>query len=261
MSVSTSICTFTANPALDIATKTERVTPTDKLRCGEPRHDPGGGGINVARVIHVLGGGATAVYPAGGPPGQMLATLLEERAIPQHVVPITGQTRESFTVDEASTGKQFRFVLPGPALSPGEQQHCLDALAAQKPRFIVASGSLPPGVPFDFYARIARLAGELGAKFILDTSGEGLRQAGREGVYLIKPNLRELGELVGRELPRARDQERAAQQLLDERRRPPAAGLRLPPMCASGVHCGRAQRHRRVAAGPRVSGFLRRTCA
>src|SRR6266540_3015302 len=66
------ILTLTMNPALDIATTTGIVVPTEKLRCGEPRYDPGGGGINVARAVHLLGGEARAIFPAGGMSGAML---------------------------------------------------------------------------------------------------------------------------------------------------------------------------------------------
>jgi 6-phosphofructokinase 2 len=66
------IVTLTMNPALDIATATDRVVPAHKLRCAAPRYDPGGGGINVARGVHALGGGAIAIFPAGGAAGEMI---------------------------------------------------------------------------------------------------------------------------------------------------------------------------------------------
>lgn len=210
------ICTLTMNPALDLATETERVVPTHKLRCDSARHDPGGGGINVARVIHSLGGQAHAVYPAGGPTGELLTQLLEGAGIRQVPVPIAGLTRENVTVNETSSGREFRFVLPGPALSADEQQRCLKATSTLTPRpeYLVASGSLPPGVPPAFYARLARQARQAGVKLVLDTSGEALREAAREGVYLLKPNLRELSGLVGRELGGEDDRLAAVQGLL-----------------------------------------------
>jgi 6-phosphofructokinase 2 len=82
-----SIVTLTMNPALDIATETERVVPTEKLRCGEPRYDPGGGGINVARAVHMLGGDALAVFPVGGmsvPPARMREGAAQRRADRRH---------------------------------------------------------------------------------------------------------------------------------------------------------------------------------
>jgi 6-phosphofructokinase 2 len=211
------IVTLTMNPALDIATSADAVVPTEKVRCGPPRYDPGGGGINVARVVRTLGGEPLALFPAGGPSGLSLENLLERDGVPHRRVPIGGVTRESFTVDERSSGRQFRFVLPGPALSEDEQKACLDILAERSvgARFIVASGSLPPRVRADFFQGVADLAGRLGARFILDTSGEALRQT-RRGVFLLKPNLRELEAYAGRGLPRQTDQIEAAQTLIAE---------------------------------------------
>ena len=89
--------------------------------------------------------------------------------------------------------------MPGAPLREPEWQECLRQVASIMPRpdFVVASGSLPPGVPEDFYGRVARVAKETGAKTIVDTSGPPLKAALREGVYLIKPNLREFQELTG----------------------------------------------------------------
>ena len=214
------ICTLTLNPALDIATMTDRVRATHKLRCATARYDPGGGGVNVARVICTLGGNATAVYTAGGPIGQSLQKLLDAASIPQLVVPIKGDTRVSFTVDERASNDQYRFIFPGPQLSLEEQERCLEAIASldPPPRFLIASGSLPPGVSAGFYARVANLAKDLGAKFFLDTSGDALRETGREGVFLVKPNLRELSEFVGRELKTRQDQIAAGREMINDQR-------------------------------------------
>ncbi|WP_457089844.1 1-phosphofructokinase family hexose kinase [Microvirga sp. P5_D2] len=209
------VITLTMNPALDIATSADAVIPTDKIRCGAPRYDPGGGGINVARVIRTLGGDAFAVFPAGGAVGMALDALLDREHILYCRVPIMGVTRESFTVDERRSGQQYRFVLPGPTLAEEEWQACLARLArlAESARFIVASGSLPPGAPADFFQQVADLAKHLGTRFVLDTSGDALRQT-RSGVYLLKPSLRELQEWVGRDLPEEADQIAAARSLI-----------------------------------------------
>jgi 6-phosphofructokinase 2 len=81
--------------------------------------------------------------------------------------------------------------------------------------YLVASSSLPRGVPANFYVQVADIAVRKGAKFVLDTSGEALRKATERGVHLIKPSLGELEELVGEELPEAGDQERAVRALID----------------------------------------------
>jgi 6-phosphofructokinase 2 len=115
---------------------------------------------------------------------------------------IAEETREDFSVYEESTGKQYRFVLPGPTLTEPEWRTCLDTLAAvdDHPAFVVASGSLPLGVPNDLYARAGRITKAWKAKFVLDTSGSPLAAALQEGVYLVKPNLRELAALDGQVL-------------------------------------------------------------
>lgn len=210
------IVTLTMNPALDITTSTDVVHSTDKLRCAAARYDPGGGGINVAHVADVLGAATTAVFPAGGPAGETVEKLLVAEGLAVHRVKIGGSTRESFTVDERSTGKQYRFVLPGPELTLAEQTECLLQLrrAAASAAIVVASGSLPPGVPIDFYQRVADVCADLGAMFILDTSGGGLKHV-TSGVYLLKPSLRELRECVGRELDSEAEQAAAAYELID----------------------------------------------
>ncbi len=211
----TAIVTLTMNPALDIATATDIVVPAEKLRCAAPRYDPGGGGINVARAAHLLGDDALAVFPIGGLSGEMLCRLLDEEGVPRAAVPIAGMTRESLAVVERQSGKQFRFLLPGPTLTEHDQQRCLDELASRLKgaRFLVASGSLPPGPPVDFYARVGALARPWGARFVLDPSGPAL-EAGDGDVFLLKTSLGELEELSGIRLPSTQDQEIAARRLI-----------------------------------------------
>ncbi len=207
---------LTMNPAVDLATETERVVPTHKLRCGDTLHDAGGGGVNVARVLTRLGGHCTAVCPTGGSSGQWLQKRMREEGLDSVFLPIAEETRVSFTVHEHSTGAEFRFVMPGPRLSEAEWQHCLQWLEALQPfpDLLVASGSLPPGVPTDFYARLARLCRDKGARLVLDTSGPALAAALAEGVFLFKPNLKELAELSGQSLDSAEQWQAAARQLV-----------------------------------------------
>jgi 6-phosphofructokinase 2 len=193
------IITFTINPAVDISTSVAVVRPSHKLRCVAPRRDPGGGGINVARVVARFGGDVLAVFTAGGPIGEHLKELVAREGIRSLTVPIRADTREDLAVVETETGQQYRFVLPGPAIAETEWRACLDALASPdiKPRFLVASGSLPPGVPEDFYASVVETMRGSDVKIIIDTSGPPLKRALEAGVYLIKPNLREMRELLG----------------------------------------------------------------
>ena len=207
---------LTMNPAVDLATETERVVPTHKLRCGDTLHDAGGGGINVARVLTRMGGQCTALCPTGGSAGHWLEARMRDEGLSGVFLPIADETRVSFTVHEHSSGAEYRFVMPGPHLTDSEWQACLSHLEQMPdfPDLLVASGSLPPGVPVDFYARLARLCRVRGTRMVLDTSGPALSAALAEGVYLFKPNLKELAELAGRPLETPEQWQAAARQLV-----------------------------------------------
>ncbi|HVV80367.1 MAG TPA: 1-phosphofructokinase family hexose kinase [Pseudolabrys sp.] len=196
------IVTITINPAVDIFVSTAKVEPTRKMRTSAPKRDPGGGGINVARAAFRLGAKVTAVYPASGAIGRLLTRLLEREGIDSIVTPSHAETRENFTAYEDDSGEQFRFVLPGSPLHRAEWEAVLYELEniKTKPKFVVASGSVPPGVPTDFFAKVAATAKKSGAKALVDTSGAALKAAIDEGVYLVKPNLNELSDLCGKTL-------------------------------------------------------------
>ncbi|MGD9300886.1 MAG: 1-phosphofructokinase family hexose kinase [Desulfobacterales bacterium] len=212
-----SILTITMNPTIDRSTRIDRVVPERKLRCEAPRYEPGGGGLNVSRAIRKLGGKSTAIYTSGGPHGQMLEKLLDREGIDHRPVSISDRTRESFTVFENTTGQQYRFSTPGPTLKEAEWMRCLDELFAidQRPDYLVASGSLPPGAPDDFYARLARFAKEAGARMILDATANPFTLAVREGVFMIKPNLREFRALAEKDITDEGQQEELARQIVD----------------------------------------------
>lgn len=194
------IVTITFSPCIDKNTTVPLIVPEKKLRCAQPAYEPGGGGINIARAIRQLGGDALAVYPAGGYSGKFLQQLLEEQGVPQRVIEVDGPTRENMIVVDETTNAQYRFGMPGAPMSEVELQECLDAIEKlEGMKYLVASGSLPPGVPVEVFARLAAIAKQKGARFIADTSGEALKQATSEGVFLLKPNLAELSSLVGRE--------------------------------------------------------------
>jgi 6-phosphofructokinase 2 len=214
------IVTLTMNPTIDKSSSVDRVVPERKLRCDPPRYEPGGGGINVSRAIRNLGGESVAFYPAGGHNGEKLMDLLNEEAIQHRSQRIHDWTRENFTIYESSTGQQYRFGMPGPTLHEGEWRLCLDEFlgASSRPDYVVASGSLPPGVPEDFYARVAGKARQAGARMILDTSGPPLAMAVEEGVFLIKPNMRELQEIMGQEYESESQQEQWAGELIARKR-------------------------------------------
>ena len=210
------VATVTVNPAVDVSTQVERVVAEDKLRCTAPLREPGGGGINVARVVRELGEDATAIWACGGAIGTLLGQCLDAMDVPHRPIPIAGLTRESMIVFEESSGHQYRFGFPGPELSADEVARCEQVVASLDPApdFLVLSGSLPPGVDAGFYARLAKSA-KKGTRIVIDTSGEALRRSLEAGACILKPNLRELSQLVGRDLDDDEAIERAARDVVE----------------------------------------------
>jgi 6-phosphofructokinase 2 len=212
----TDILTITLNPALDVLTSIDKVSDTHKMRCGAVIKHPGGGGVNVARVLHRLGANCVALYLAGGVTGERHHKLMNAEKVRCHVMPIADETRESFSVHETSSGNDFRFVLPGPKVTATEYEACFEYVAQHMPKkFLVISGGLAPGVPDNFYARLATLAKQHGVRVVLDTNGPALAEALKVGVYLFKPSLRELRDLTGQDLPDEEAQIAAARQMIE----------------------------------------------
>ncbi len=209
------IATVTMNPTIDIAAQAQSVRPTHKLRTFAERQDPGGGGINVATVIHALGGRAQALVLAGGSTGRLLEELLTETGLGHRTVPIEGRTRTSHTVTDASNGNEYRFIAQGPTVGEAEWTAMLEAASGIEAGWLIASGSLPPGVPEDFYARLAEISHRRGTRFVLDTSGPPLRACLSGGhVELVKSSLTELESVAGRRLPDHAAQEAAAGEIV-----------------------------------------------
>jgi 6-phosphofructokinase 2 len=193
------IITVTFNPTIDKSTSIAALMPEKKLQCSAPRFEPGGGGINVARAIKKLGGEALAVYPAGGYSGKFLNELMAREGVTVHAVQTKSHTRENLIVFDKSTGLQYRFGMPGSQVLEDEWRQLLTDIENSGAEYIIASGSLPPGMPDDIFGWIAEIAKKINAKLVVDTSGEALKKAVDKGVFLLKPNLGELSSLVGKE--------------------------------------------------------------
>lgn len=207
------LITLTLNPALDLAADAPEVVPTHKIRMQHEHADPGGGGVNVARVLHELGGDTLAIVATGGATGRVLEGMLDDCGVPRRSVPIAGNTRVSLNVLDQHSSLEYRFVPEGPTLSGQEYRSFLGALAAAEGDWVIGSGSLPHGVPDNAYAEMAGIAIGQGRRFVLDTSGSALLAAlDRGGIELVKPSLNELEHLVGRELkdPAAQEDEAMA---------------------------------------------------
>jgi 6-phosphofructokinase 2 len=195
------VLAVTLNPSIDIACEANRVQPTLKVRTHGQMHDPGGGGTNVARVIASLGGAVELAYLSGGATGGLYDELLAGRGLLLKRFPMRGPVRIALMVHEQATGFEYRFVPEGPAVSADEIAPVMAHAAAFRGRYLVASGSLPPGAPDDLYAAMARHAEAAGVRFVLDTSGEALRLTlGSARVFLVKPSLGELEHLAGHKL-------------------------------------------------------------
>lgn len=195
------IITLTPNPALDYAVHADFVDPNRKLRCRDPQTHPGGGGINVARAASRLGAHVLAIFTAGGVYGDALVKAIATENVPMRMIPITGGTRLAFHVSNHRDGDEYRFNLPGAEMSDAELNRFFDAVREETDPddFVVASGSLPPGAPEDFWAQIARIVKEKKARFVLD-SISGLDAALAEGVYMLRQNEFEYPALSGKTL-------------------------------------------------------------
>jgi 1-phosphofructokinase family hexose kinase len=208
------IVTITVNSALDKSTHFKGLVPEQKIRCEEPRFDAGGGGINVSKAISRLGGTSMAVFTSGGPTGKMLEELVAKEGIVYEAVAVESWTRESFVAVDDNTNSQYRFGFTGGKISEEESDRMLETIAALKPKFLVASGSLNEGLSDDFYRKIAEIAKKSNAKLIVDTSGEALKKALEVGVYMIKPNVGELAKLIGVERLELEEVNEAAKQII-----------------------------------------------
>lgn len=197
------ILTLTLNPALDMATDVPELIPGHKLRCSDPHLDPGGGGLNVSRAIKHLGGDSLALVALGGLTGDRLAGLIRAEGITFLSLLGPGETRQSLTVTEGTSGKQYRFMLPGPVWGEAERARVFTLLraTARPGGFSVISGSQPPGVPADFSSQLA--VSMEGSNIILDTSGHALREAVHEpipGLAVLRMDGEEGEDLAGRKL-------------------------------------------------------------
>ena len=215
----TDILTITLNPTVDFAASATNVYPDEKLRCTEPHVDPGGGGINVARAIRLLGGQATALIAIGGGSGAHLLQLLALEGVPTVAFQGPGETRQSFSITDQSTAEQYRFVMPGPSWTEEDVARGLRSIdqAAGDGTLVVLSGSQPPGVAKEFPSTLAEHVQDRGARLIVDTSGPALFTLVREpheAIDTLRMDGPEAEELAGRTLPERGDTAEFAEGLV-----------------------------------------------
>jgi 6-phosphofructokinase 2 len=213
------IITLTFSPCIDKSTSVAYLAPDIKMSCSDIKSEPGGGGINVSRAIHKLGGTSTAMYVSGGCAGKHFDQLMMDESINTLVISSTHETRENIIIVDASNDKQYRFGMPMSPLTADEWQQFLHHLKQAKDlQYIVVSGSLPPGVLLSIFSEISAIAVMKKARLIVDTKGDALMRAVDAGVYLIKPNLGELSALVGKKELLSHEIKDVAQSIIENKK-------------------------------------------
>ncbi|MCW2886168.1 MAG: 1-phosphofructokinase [Streptosporangiaceae bacterium] len=225
------IVTLTLNPSLDRAIEVDRLVRGSMIRTRSARLDPGGKGVNVSRALLANDVASRAVVTAGGSDGDQFIHLLEAERIAVRAVRVAGRTRSNVTIVEPQ-GVITKLNEPGGALSRPELDQIAEAVLseAEAASWVVACGSLPPGVPSEIYAELCRCFAAGGTQVAVDTSGPPLLAAVDAGAVLIKPNREELSEAVGRPLNRLTDVVQAAEELRDR-----GAGQVLASLGANGA--------------------------
>ncbi len=204
------ILTITLNPAVDLATQADQVVPGPKLRCDLPVIEPGGGGINVARAIAILGGDCEAFVAVGGPTGDHLLALMRRiDGLRLRRFDGPGETRQSLAVSDSVTQAQYRFVMPGPQWHAPDAARAAQRICALAPRpgYVVLSGSQPPGLGADFAARLG-LDLPADSAFVVDTSGAPLAHLVAHptaGIAVLRMDHAEAEDLAASPLPGVAD--------------------------------------------------------
>ncbi len=214
------IITLTVNPALDKSAKVDGLIPTQKLKCHSIQYQPGGGGINISRMLKRLGTETVCMLTSGGDTGKYLSDLLIEETVKPEIIDVKAWTRENLSVVDTQSDLQYRFGMPGNELSKTELSAIMDLLLKKvnSEDMLVLSGSLAENMPTDYYAQLIKLFADKNVKIMIDTSGPALKEALKENVFLMKPNQRELAQLAGKEFLYTAEQEAIAIDLVNAKK-------------------------------------------
>ncbi len=225
------ILTLTLNPRLDRTIEVPELVRGALVRASGTRLDPGGKGVNVARALAAHELPTCAVVPRGGPEGRQLCELLEEEGIDVCAVPVTAHTRSNVSLVEPD-GSVTKINEPGGELTADDLARIVTAVldTSAAADWVVASGSLPPGVPDTFYRDLGARLTERGVRFVVDTSGPAFTTALGARPALVKPNREELAETVGFRIDTLGDAVRAATAV-----RAAGAGTVLASLGADGA--------------------------
>ncbi|MCB0308419.1 MAG: 1-phosphofructokinase [Bdellovibrionales bacterium] len=210
------IATVTPNPSIDQHVSIEKLIKDDTLRANRVRRDPAGKGINVSRVLKRLGKETAAYAITGGYAGHMFKRFLHREGVNLKTLDILEETRINIIITDESDYTQTRISVPGPHVTNHQQKKFVELMMHQDPfpTWWVLGGSLPEGIPDNFYAELIGCINARGGKCILDTDNEPLRLGVNARPYMIKPNQYELSRLVGRDIASEKDMIRETRSLV-----------------------------------------------
>ena len=195
------IVTLTVNPALDRTISVDRLAFEDRAYIDSRHESAGGRGINAACVIHAFGGKPLAIFPSGGNNGKCIEAFLCADGYDTLAVPIRQEIRTNLTITDRQ-GLTVSLNARGPQLEKAEVERLEKAVQKNLDgaTWLMLCGSLPPGVPSDFYARLIGMARRKKVKTLLDTDGDALREGIEAAPTVVSPNQHEAERLLNRAL-------------------------------------------------------------
>ncbi len=205
------IYTLTPNPSVDRTATVRQIRFNTILRSNDLRLDWGGKGFNVSRSLKEFGENSLALGWVGGDVGRMLEHGLNKLGVQTDFNWVDGETRINTNAIEEGGEWYIKLNEPGPYIPPDAIESLLVKAEsyAHHGDIWVLGGSLPPGVPDDFFARLIKCLNAKGARVFFDTSGEPLRLGCVEGPFLVKPNAEEAESMVGFKISNHEDGKRA----------------------------------------------------
>ena len=208
------ILTLTINPAIDRNVIADRLVFEDRGYILATSESAGGRGINASRVIHSFGGETLAISTTGARTGKQFAEMLSGCGFPLELVKIKNEIRTNLTITDKE-GLSVKLNERGPAIDQAELDRIEKTVNGKLAgaQWIMLCGSLPPGVPADFYSRLIRLAKKHGVKTLLDTDGDALRDGIETGPTAVAPNQQEAERLLSRALITGSHFHEAAQRI------------------------------------------------
>lgn len=209
--------TVALNPCVDKTIFVDRLVPYGLNRATHTRLDPGGKGLNVARILTNFGVKAVLSGFIASRSSDFLTDWLSASGIECHLHKIDGDMRTNLKIVDESAGRTTEINEPGFGIPPHMLQRYSDGLCRLMERMdmVVLSGRLPPGVPEDFYARCIHMAKRKGVRALLDADGGALAAGTGAAPYAVKPNLQELESLFGRTFSHVEDVAKAARRLVE----------------------------------------------